>query len=269
MAEIVCAYATSHILFDPAPDRERVQRILAGMTELGRRAAAARPDVLLIITSEHLFNMDLGVQPPFTIGTASEWTPFGDLDIPRRPFPGHRDFARKLVMHCTGHDFDIAVSETIRPDHGVALPLLFIRPWGRIPVVPLFVNINMEPAPAPNRCLKLARSIREYIVTARPAGERVGIVASGGMSHWLMIEGTGTIAEEFDREWIDRFTSARGEEFGELSCEDIVENAGNGGLEIINWMMMTAMVPGATGEKVFYEPMPAWMTAMGGIAMSP
>lgn len=268
MAEIVCAYATSHILFDPAPDRERARRILDGMTELGCRAAAARPDVLLIITSEHLFNMDLDVQPPFTVGTATEWMPFGDLDIPRRPFPGHRDFARQLVTHCNRAGFDMAVSETIRPDHGVALPLLFIRPWGRIPVVPLFVNSNMEPAPAPPRCLTLARSIREYITTSRPADERVGVVASGGMSHWLMIEGTGSIAEEFDQEWIDRFTTGRGHEFAELSSDEIAENAGNGGLEIINWMMMTAMVPGAQGEKIFYEPMPAWMTAMGGIAMS-
>lgn len=268
MADIVCAYATSHILFDPAPDPDRAKRILAGMTELGRRAVAARPDVLLIITSEHLFNMDLGVQTPFTVGTASEWIPFGDLDIPRRQFPGHRGFARSLVTHCTNEGFDIAVSETIRPDHGVALPLLFIKPWGRFPVVPMFVNINMEPAPTPQRSLKLAESIREYIVSARPTNERVGIIASGGLSHWLMIEGIGNIAEEFDLEWINRFTSGQGSEFAELSCKDIVENAGNGGLEIINWMMMTAMVPGAKGEKIYYEPMPAWMTAMGGIAMS-
>ena len=268
MADVVCAYATSHILFDPAPAPDRVQRILAGMTELGRRAAAAKLDVLLIITSEHLFNMDLSVQPPFTVGTASEWLPFGDLDIPRRPFPGHREFARGLVTHCTEDGFDMAVSETIKPDHGVTLPLLFVRPWGQIPVVPVFVNINMEPVPTPARCLQLAQTIREYIVAARPSQERVGVLASGGLSHWLMLARTGDIAEEFDQEWMDRFTSGQGAEFARLSNQDIIDAAGNGALEITNWMMMTAVVPGARGEKIYYEPMPAWMTAMGGIAMT-
>ena len=46
-----------------------------------------------------------------------------------------------------------------------------------------------------------------------------------------------------------------------------MESAGNGGLELNCWMMMTAMVPDAHGEKIYYEPMPAWMTAMGGISM--
>jgi 2'-aminobiphenyl-2,3-diol 1,2-dioxygenase large subunit len=268
MAEVVCAYATSHILFDPAADPPRVERILAGMQELGRRATSAQPDVLLIITSEHMFNMDLCVQPPFCVGTADSWTPFGDLDIPQRPFPGQREFARGLLTHCASSGFDLAVAETLRPDHGVTLPLLFIRPWGQIPAVPLFVNINMDPVPSPARCLALAESIREYIATERPTAERVGVIASGGLSHWLMIPGTGNIAEEFDEEWIERFTAGRGREFARLSCRDIVANAGNGGLELINWMMMTAMVPAAKGEKIYYEPMPAWMTAIGGIAMT-
>ncbi len=268
MASVVCAYATSHILFDPAADPDRADRIVAGMTELGSRAAAARPDVLLIITSEHLFNMDLRVQPPFCVGTSDEWLPFGDLEIPKRPFPGQRDFANDLVRECTGAGFDLAVSEGLKPDHGVTLPLLFIRPWGQIPVVPLFININMNPVPSPARCLALAETIRDFIASKRPGDERVGVIASGGLSHWLMIPGTGNIAEEFDQAWIERFTSGRGTEFANLSNEEIVENAGNGGLELINWMMMTAMVPGARGEKIYYEPMPAWMTAMGGIAMT-
>lgn len=36
----------------------------------------------------------------------------------------------------------------------------------------------------------------------------------------------------------------------------------------MNWMMMSAMVPDSKGSKVYYEPMPEWMTGIGGIAMS-
>lgn len=267
MAQVVCAYATSHILFDPGPDPERAERIVAGMSELGRRAGEARPDVLLVITSEHLFNMDLGMQPPFCVGTSDEWMPYGDLDIPRRPFPGHRDFAQGLVHHCQSRGFDLVKVDKLAPDHGVALPLLFIKPWGKIPVVPLLVNINTPPMPSPAHCLEIAQSIRDYIRHERPDDERVGILASGGLSHWIMIPGTGNIAEAFDRDWMDRFTSKRGTEFSVLTNEQIVEHAGNGGLELNCWMMMTVMVPASTGETIYYEPMPAWMTAMGGISM--
>ena len=52
----------------------------------------------------------------------------------------------------------------------------------------------------------------------------------------------------------------------ELALERI--SAGNGGLEIINWMMMAATVAGKKGSAVYYEPMNQWFTGMGGVAMS-
>lgn len=266
MASIVCAYATSHVLFDPAPAPEAAQRIVAGMQELGQRATAARPDVLLVISSEHLFNMDLSLQAPFCIGVSDTWQPFGDLGIPPRPFPGRREFALSLARFAAARDFDLALVDGIRPDHGITVPLLFLKPWGTIPVVPLFVNINMDPAPAPRRCLALAACIREWLAT-RPPTERVGVLASGGLSHWLNIPGMGTVAEDFDRDFLGRVADGKYGDFATLSTADILQQAGNGGLEIMNWMMMAAMVPGCTGEPIYYEPMPAWQTGLGGLSM--
>ena len=53
-----------------------------------------------------------------------------------------------------------------------------------------------------------------------------------------------------------------------MTTSKIQERAGNGGLELLNWMMMAGTVPEAKGEKVFYEPMPAWQTGLGGILMT-
>jgi len=267
MGKIACAYATSHILFDPAPAPEAARRIVAGMQELGRRAAEARLDMLLIISSEHMFNINLQVQPPFCIGVSDEYEPFGDMGIPRRKFRGNREFALSLARFTAEQGFDLALCEGIKPDHGITLPLLFIKPWGSIPAVPLYVNINMDPLPSLARCLALADAIRRWLIRQRPAGERIGVLASGGLSHWLNIPGAGTVAEDFDRAFIDRLAAGNYAEYAGLPVEEIRQRAGNGGLEIMNWMMMAAMVPGATGEKIYYEPMPAWQTGLGGLAM--
>ncbi|MGH7805561.1 MAG: AmmeMemoRadiSam system protein B, partial [Candidatus Binatia bacterium] len=162
MAKVVSAYATSHVLFSPKGVEEQAERVVAGMKELGRRAAAAQPDVLLMIVGDHMFNMDLSVQVPFTVGVADRWVGFGDLGLPARPFPGHRAFAEGLVRFAAERSFDLAKAEEVVPDHGVVLPLFFIEPWGSVPTVPLYVNINMDPAPSTARCRALAETIRVY-----------------------------------------------------------------------------------------------------------
>src|SRR5262245_534912 len=126
MGKIVSAYGTSHILFSPQAIEARAARVVAGMRELGRRTAAANPDVLLMLVSDHMFNIDMAIQPPFCIGVADEYLPLGDMSIPRRPFPGSREFAQALVRHTARHGFDLAVAEELSPDHGVTLPLLFL-----------------------------------------------------------------------------------------------------------------------------------------------
>ncbi len=268
MAQVVCAYATSHILFSPKGVEDRARRVVEGMKELGRRAAAARPDVLLIIAGDHMFNFNLALQTPFCVGVADEYTGLGDMAIPPRPFKGHREFAETLVRFAARRGFDLAKAEDLRPDHGVALPLLFIKPWGRIPVVPLFVNINMDPVPSPARCQALAGVLREAIEKERPARERVAVIGSGGLSHWLNVPGMGKVAEAFDQRCIETIAAGRAADIAGMTAEEILAQCGNGGLELMFWMMMASMVPGKTGEKVYYEPIAPWMTGMGGVAMN-
>jgi hypothetical protein len=52
-----------------------------------------------------------------------------------------------------------------------------------------------------------------------------------------------------------------------MSVEEIEAVAGNGGVEIMNWMMAAAAVPAARASTVYYEAMPSWMTGMGGAVL--
>lgn len=268
MGKIVSACASSHVLFSPQAGPDRAENIFNGMQQLGEYTKAAKPDVILMFTVDHMFNINLSIQPPFCLGVADSYIPLGDLDVPRREFRGHRDFAMCLAESVPDYSFDLAIAESLTPDHGVTIPLIFIKPWGHIPVVPLYININMLPVPTPKRCYELALALREIIEEQRPSDERIAIIGSGGLSHWLNIPGMGNVAEDFDEEIIDIIISGRGKSIADMKVAEILEKGGNGGLEIMNWMMMSAMVPDSKGKKIFYEAMPEWMTGIGGVTMS-
>ena len=98
MGDIVAAYGTSHILFSPQAAPELAQEIVEGMTGLGHRLKDAKPDLVVLITSDHLYNFDLAHQVPFCIGTAASYHAMGDMGIPQRAFRGHVNFAENLVV---------------------------------------------------------------------------------------------------------------------------------------------------------------------------
>jgi 3-O-methylgallate 3,4-dioxygenase len=57
-----------------------------------------------------------------------------------------------------------------------------------IPIVPVFLNTYYPPnQPSPKRCFELGLAIRD-LVASFPQDIRVGILASGGLSHFLVNE---------------------------------------------------------------------------------
>src|SRR5207245_9715866 len=63
---------------------------------------------------------------------------------------------------------------------------------GPRPVAPVFTNTSSPPnQPTPRRCYRLGQAIREA-VESYPDDTRIGIVGSGGLSHFV-------VDEEFDR----------------------------------------------------------------------
>ncbi len=267
MGTIAGAFATSHILMAPDGVEAKAERVFAGMREIGRRVASLSPDLLVLASSDHLMNFKLDLQVPFIVGVAEEYTPFGDMGIPKRPFRGHREFAEAFVRHAAERGFDLAKAESVRPDHGVALPAAIIDPAGRVPVVPLYVNVAMSPPPRPARVWALAEAFGEFVATERPPGERVVVIGSGGLSHWICMAGEGEVNEAFDRHVIDAMVAGRGSDLAALGADEILMQGGNGGLEIMNWIFAAGCLPGRTGERIYYEPIPEWLTGMGGVAL--
>jgi aromatic ring-opening dioxygenase catalytic subunit (LigB family) len=234
------------------------------MAEIGRRLRASRPDLIVIVTNDHLFNLDLSIQAPFVIGAADSYTPFGDLGVPREPRPGNRDFAEEFMRYASGAGFDLAKAEDLRPDHGVAVPLLFADPARRIPVVPLYLNLLMSPAPGAARCCALARVLREFVAGACTSAKRVAVLGAGGLSHWVGHERVD-VNERWDRAFLEDMAAGRFARWAEKGAAEIEREAGNGGLEIIHWLFMAAATGARGSDVIYYEPMVEWMTGMGGL----
>src|SRR3546814_18177809 len=75
MAELVGAFATSHVLFGSPEGDPQALNVVEGLNEIGRRIRALKPDMLVVVGSDHLFNITTRLQPPFTVGTSDSFIP--------------------------------------------------------------------------------------------------------------------------------------------------------------------------------------------------
>lgn len=262
MGKIVAVAATSHIMMSSHGVEEQAKTVSEGFQRLGHYIQDARPDLIVCMSSEHMVNFHLQNMPAFCVGVGESNVGYGDMEIPKLAVKGHPDFARQFVQAAFDNEFDLATSEELQLDHGVMLPLMYANPGMRIPVVVLFTNINTQPMPSVNRCVKLAGVLRDTVDTMRPEAERVAVIGCGGLSHWLP-PGIKPINDDWDRQMLETISSGHAQDLYSLATEQIAVDAGNGGQEIRNWIMAAAVADGRKGQVLYYESVQSWATGMG------
>ena len=266
MAEIVAAAATSHILMSPAGAEAAAERVFEGMLRLGRHVRAARPDVIVLVSNDHMFNVPPDATSAFLIGCAPSYVPFGEMDIPRDERRGDPRVSLGLAAHCEDRGIAVERLASLHPDHGTAVPLLFVDPDRDTAVVPVLVNHSRAGGVQAIECWYFGQLIGEYVAALTPSSLRVAVVGAGGLSHRVGSETPG-IDESFDKSFLTDFERGDLARWRERSAAEIEAVAGNGGVEIMNWMIVAAALPRAQAEIVYYEPMPSWMTGMGGAVL--
>ncbi len=269
MGRIVGGFATSHILFPSAGVEAPAQRVFAGMMALRAAVEKLTPDAVVIANSDHMNNFTLANQVTLAVGVADQFEPLGDMGFPVTPFAGCRPLAESFARHADAHGFDLVQVEEAKPDHGMMLTKLVAVPSPATPVVPVWINTNMPVPPSPQRGFGLGRVLTETVEAPGCPCERVVVVAGGGLSHWLCDPQEGRVNEAFDRRFLDEMAAGRGAGLARMSVETLEAEAGNGGLELANWLFMAGALPHAKGEVLYYEAMPQWITGMGGLALWP
>ena len=126
-------------------------------------------------------------------------------------------------------------------DHGVTVPMPYLCPDHNIPIVPIFVNCLLPPLPSLQRCFALGQCIAEAL-RHWDETERIGLVATGGLSHDIVSEKQGFVDEELDREVLHLLSEGPRSALAELSDERLVAS-GNGTAEIRNWIVLAGALP--------------------------
>lgn len=267
MGKIVGAFGTSHVLLDRTGCEEAADRAFAGMLEIRRRIDVLDPDLVVIVANDHFVNLDLAREIPIAVPAVDTFSPNGDMGLPPVTFTGHPEFSGGFVDYANSNGFDLSLLREYAACHGVATPAFLCAPDGKRPIAPIVTNTQMSGGPTAWRCYELGKRLAEYIQTERPASERVVVVGTGGLSHWIGVEGMGEVSYDFDHRIFELFGEGRAEELTRMTKAEIIEKAGNGGMEIINWMVMAGATHGKRGKKIYYEAIPEWFTGMSGIEM--
>jgi hypothetical protein len=241
--------------------------------ELGRRVKAAALDVLVVVSSDHkeIFDDELMPQFAFYWGDSVRHEPYTKEQLDAMP-PGlaiaevanqpkvatvracHPALARHLLKEVSNAGFD--------PDASLRLPggrfgnSSIPHGWGfiyqqilggdyEIPVVPVFVNTFWEPnPPSAARCYDFGAALGEAI-SSYPEDLRVGVVASGGLSHFV-------VDEELDHQFLDALLGGDRAVLASLS-DDVLRS---GTSELRSWIVAgtAARQAGLAGELVDYQP---------------
>lgn len=244
-----------------AGKREAVEGAYA---EVRRRIEELRPDAVVAVSVEHFTNFHLGNLPAFAIATGDSYlgpvtAEMGSfLNVEQHQYPGHPELGRHLYEFALESEFDPALVEGgLDFDENFCVPFKHLDPESKYPLVPIIVNGVNPPWPTPKRCYDFGRMVRRA-VEAQSFAERVVVVGTGGLSHWVGLPESGNINTDFDRDFIARLEKGDPERLTAYSREEIDE-AGNGAHEIRTWLIAAGAAE-VGFDVLVYEPVPEWLT---------
>lgn len=244
----------------PEKMKKKYEDCMKALDVLSETLDRVRPDVLVVVGDDQHENLLDDNMPVFCVyrGASVEKVERRRRSAWRQQETEGRDAALKsytcapelaehLIKFLIQHGFDVASSNQMRPEVGLghAFTTMYrqIMPEGRIPIVPFMVNTFYPPnQPTPQRCYELGLALREAI-NAWDGNKRVGIIASGGLSHVI-------IDEEIDRATIEGLQNKDKEKLFSLPVEKLVF----GTSEIRNWIVAAGAFEPMDMKLIDYVP---------------
>lgn len=272
MARIVAAMAMTHSpgltgWFERAPEDQQVEARRA-LDEMRERLRAARPDVILLVSNDHLLNWPINNTPEYTVGIGAEHVGPADwydewLALAKYRIPGHPALARYLVNEGARRRLALSYLREMQFDDGVSVPMHYLNPAGDIPLVPVTMNCTVPPIPTPARAYEVGTILREMLRDYSTGDERVAVVATGGLSHEPGGPRYFWVDEEFDRWFLGLLKQGDHAALLRECTLERMEAAGSGGTaELLAWILALAFTSGPA-EVLAYMPAVAWRSGTG------
>lgn len=249
------------------------------LDELAERFAAARADLVILLGNDQreVFQDDLTPMLTVYAGERIENVPLNEAQVARLPpgvaiaenghcppggatYAGAPEIADALVTALADAQFDVARSARLPggDDRQHGMPHAFGFLYRRImrdappPSVPIFLNVGV----APNqiraaRSLAFGHALRKAIESL-PTGLRVAVLASGGMTHFV-------IDEALDRRVLNAMAA-----HNEAALAAEPENFFNGNTaEIKSWYPLAAVMADLGWKMDLIDYVPCYRTEAG------
>lgn len=278
MARITAGISTSHIpAVGAAIDMERTgedywKPMFKGYEFSKQWMSENTPDVAIIIYNDHASFFGMEIMPTFALAIADKFA-ICDEGYGARPVPeveGAPELATHLAASLITDNFDMTVLNVLDVDHGLTVPmsLMFGTPdkWPT-KVIPLPVNVVMNPQPSGERCLAIGKAIRKAVQDF-DEDLSVQVWGTGGMSHQIQGARAGLINEPWDRKFMDDLVNDPETLQYKPHLEYMIE-AGSEGVELIMWLIMRGALGDDVNEVYRFYHVPASNTAVGHLILTP
>lgn len=244
----------------------KYQRCQDALAVLAERLASANPDIAIVFGDDQrelfrdegipAFGCFLGDQlidrpldseqrarTPKGILAAS-WAAHASTQQTHATCP---ELSSRVLSLLTEHDFDVMQFSQQGEDrslgHAFTFPRYRLGLSSRTRITPIFINTYYQPnVPSASRCCALGEVVRKA-VESWDSDARVAIVASGGLSHFV-------VDEKLDRQVLASLERHDREALGSLSRKQLR----SGTSEILNWIAAAGALGGMRTTVVDYIP---------------
>jgi hypothetical protein len=246
--------------------RRKAEVSQAALERLADALEAAAPDVVVIVGDDQEELFTPANQPAIAVFYGEEVATsdkFGAEDLPDwmrtvgegylmdevHVLPGAPQLALDVIQGLLDRDIDVAVSARVedarKSGFGHAYGFIVKRLFRgrRIPVLPILLNTYYPPnVPSAARCYDIGRALHGAL-EASSADLRIGIIASGGLSHFV-------VDEALDRRVIEALRGGAIETLRSLPRGAL----NSGSSEILNWVLAAGALEGLPLNWCEYQP---------------
>ena len=206
----------------------------------------AKPEVLIVVANDQFVNFFWNNIPTFFVTIADRVQ--GQFTRHKFAYQNHKELGKAIIRAGMERGIDFSYGEHVELQHTQTVPLYFLLPQPTLPILPIYVNTWVDPAPSPRRCYQVGELIR---AVANSAKERVAILATGGLSHFPGSPRIGEIDESFDHKLLEVMRRGEGRSLVDYSVQDLLQA---GDTEFLNWMVVIGAVGDAKASFTAYMP---------------
>ncbi len=211
----------------------------------------AQADVAVVFYNDHGLNFFLDKMPTFAVGAAATYSNADEgWGIPvTDPLNGNQELSWHLIDRLIQDEFDIVSCQEMLVDHAFTIPLKLLWPDKcPVTVVPICINTVQFPLPSAKRVFALGQAVGRAI-RGWDASKNVVILGTGGLSHQLDGARAGFINKKFDLEFMDSLLNEP-QWATRFSIEELVEQSGTQGVELLMWLAMRGALGDAKEFKI-------------------